>query len=140
LKFYEILYRIVSNQNFKIYKENSLFYNNSFKLKFNENALDAKLLLNYFLNLKKIENHFDVKFTNINLDKTYENSVNKILAYINKTQLLEEFNEFTFENKNQEELEFLINNNEEDRVMFMSENEKTIIELYKTQFDLAILR
>ena len=139
LKFYTILSKIFSNQKFKIYKENKLLYNYNPKMKFTEDTFDAKLLYNHFQNLKKIEKHFDIRFTNVNIDEAYNKSIKNILAYINKTQLVEQFNGHTFKIENKAEFENFIKSDEEDRILIMSENEKTIIDLYEIQFDLGYL-
>jgi hypothetical protein len=139
LKFYQILSKIISNQKFKIYKENKIFYNYVPKIEFSEDALDAKLLFNYFQNLKKIERYFDVRFSNINLEMTYEKSVDKILAFIDKIKKTEQFTGHVFKIENKEEFENFIESGDQDRVLIMSESEKTIINLYDIQFDLGYL-
>lgn len=139
LKFYEILYRIVSNQNFKIYKDGAVFYDNSFVIKFGDDALDAKLLLFYFQSLKKIERHFDIRFTKINFNNVNVKLIEKIIAYIDKTEIIEHFEGLIFKNENKDEFEYLINFGDEDRVMVMCENVKTIIKLHEIEFDLGYL-
>lgn len=137
LKFYEILSKIVSNEKFKIYREGKIFYNYNLKVKFSEDALDAKLLYCYFKNLKKIEKHFEIRFTKIDLQKAHEKSVKNIIAYIEKSQLVEQFNGLTFKIKDKVEFENLIKSGQEEKVFLVSDNEKTIIELYDLTFNLG---
>lgn len=137
LKFYGILAKIVSNEKFKIYKEGKIFYDYNLKVKFTEDALDAKLLFCYFQNLKKIEKYFDIRFTKIDLNKAYEKSVENILVYIDNSQLVEQFNGLIIKIEDEVEFENLVKNGKEEKVFMASENEKTIIELYDLTFNLG---
>lgn len=138
-KFYNMLYKIISSQKFKIYKENEIFYNYIPKIKFGEDALDAKLLLKYFEDLKKIEKHFDIRFTKISLNKTFEKSVKKIISYIEKKSFSEQFDGHSFKIEDENEFENFIKSGEEERVLIISEPERTIIDLYENKFDLGYL-
>jgi len=138
-KFYNILYKIISNQKFKIYKENEIFYNYIPKIKFEDDALDAKLLFKYFENLKKIEKHFNIKFSKINLEKKFEKLVKNIISYIDKTSFSEHFLGESFGIEGQKNFEQLISIDEGDLFLTWASNKKTIIDLYNNQFDLGYL-
>lgn len=138
-KFYNMLYKIISSQKFKIYKENEIFYNYIPKIKFEDDALDAKLLLKYFEDLKKIEKHFNLKFSKINLEKKFEKLVKNILAYIDKTSFSEHFLGESFGIEGQKNFEQLISIDEGDLFLTWVNNKKTIIDLYDKQFDLGYL-
>jgi hypothetical protein len=139
LKFYQILYKIISNQKFEIYKDDKLFYNYIPKMGFTENALEAKTLLNYFQNLKKIEKHFNIRFSKINLDKKNEKIIEKIISYIDKTTFTQQFNGHSFKIEDKDEFDNFIKTGEQDKVLIISDNEKTFIELYENKFDLGYL-
>lgn len=138
-KFYNMLYKIVSSQKFKIYKENEIFYNYIPKIKFGEDALDAKLLLKYFEDLKKIEKHYNLKFSKINLEKKIEKLVKNIVAYIDKTSFSDRFLGEYFRIEDQKNFEQLISIEEGDLLLTWASNKKTIIDLYNKQFDLGYL-
>ncbi|MCD9575072.1 SIR2 family NAD-dependent protein deacylase [Flavobacterium soyae] len=138
-KFYEMLYKIISGQKFKIYKENEIFYNYIPKIKFEDDALDAKLLLKYFEDLKKIEKHFNLKFSKINLEKKFEKLIKNILAYIDKTSFSEHFLGESFGIEGQKNFEQLISIDEGNLFLTWASNKKTIIDLYDKQFDLGYL-
>lgn len=138
-KFYNILYKIISNHKFKIYKENEIFYNYIPKIKFEDDALDAKLLLKYFEDLKKIEKQFNLKFSKINLEKKFEKLVKNILAYIDKTSFTEHFVGEFFGIEGQKNFEHLISLDGGDLFLTWASNKKTIIDLYDKQFDLGYL-
>lgn len=72
LNFYNILSRITSNQKFKMFQQSKLIYNYPGKIVFDKEAFDANFLFDYFSKLKKIENHFDVRFSEISLDEISE--------------------------------------------------------------------
>jgi hypothetical protein len=139
LKFYQILSRIASNQKFKIYQDNKLLYSYSPKLIFNENTFDAKLLLKYFQNLKKIEKHFDVRFSKISLNKIFENSIEKIISYIDKKSFPQKFEGHSFKIEDKNEFDRFVQTGNDERVLIMSENKKTIVELYDNKFEIGYL-
>src|SRR5690606_30121440 len=91
LNFYNILSRITSNQKFKLFKENKLFYSYKDKIVFDKDAFDSDFFADYFYKLRKIENYFNVQFTNINLDDASEKKMKHINAYIDKVVLQEDF-------------------------------------------------
>lgn len=139
INFYSILSRITSNQKFKIFKDNKLLYNYREKILFDEEAFDAHFLLDYFNQLKKIENYFDVKFTAINLENANEHHVMWITAYIDKIALEEEFIGMTFKNENKEEFDHIISNGEKDRVLVISDNKKSVFDLHGIDFTIGYL-
>ncbi len=140
LNFYSILSRITSNQRFKFFQENKLIFNYKEKIVFGEDALDARYLFDYFNKLKKLENHFDVRFVDISLDDANENYIDCIIAYLDKIVLDEEFNGMTFKNDNLEEFNFIINNGENERVLLISENEKSVVNLHGLDFTIGYLQ
>src|SRR5690606_842801 len=118
--FYEILTRIVAEKKFKAFENNKLIYTYLFDKKFEEDALSAKQLKEYFLKLKKIEKHFDVRFSKIDLREPNENSVETIIAYIDKIQLRRQFNESKFKIENKDTLDYLTKNNGDGKLLVMS--------------------
>lgn len=134
-----MLSKIVSNQKFKIYENNKLLFNYSPKISFDEDALGAKTLLTYFENLKKIEKHFDVRFTKITIDKKHEESIKKIINFIDKTVFFEPFNGHSFKIEDKDEFDNFIKMGEKEKLLMISENEKTVIELYENKFDIGYL-
>lgn len=139
LRFYQILSRIVSNQKFKIYHDNKLLYNYSPKLIFDENTFDAKLLLKYFENLKKIEKHFEVRFSKISLNKAFEKSIEKIISYIDQKSFPQKFDGHPFKIEDKNEFDKFVQAGNDERVLIMSENKKTIVELYDYKFEIGYL-
>lgn len=137
LNFYNILSRITSNQKFKMFQQSKLIYNYPGKIVFDKEAFDANFLLDYFSKLKKIENHFDVRFSDINLDEISEKRMKYIMAYIDKMILDEEFNGMTFENKNKKEFDYLTEDGDEDKALIISEKEKSIYNLHGIDFTIG---
>ncbi|MDL5514592.1 SIR2 family protein [Arenibacter sp. M-2] len=136
--FYEILTRIVAEKKFKAFENNKLIYTYLFDKKFEEDALSAKQLKEYFLKLKKIEKHFDVRFSKIDLREPKENFVETIIAYIDKIQLKRQFNEFKFKIVNKDKLDYLTKNNGEGKLLVMS-GKYPPIDLHGLQFDIGYL-
>ena len=140
LNFYNILHRIVSNVKFNLYKNNQLFFRYDNTLIINdENAFDAKLLKEYFEKLKKIERHFNVKFSNINLSDYNKKNINRIVSYIDKVVLDEKFEGMTFKNENEEEFKFLVEGSYKNKFLSISEKQKTIINLHNIDFTIGYL-
>lgn len=140
LNFYNIISRIVSNIKFDLIKDNKLFYRYDNWLTINDDdAFDAKLLLNYFEKLKKIERYFNVRFRNIDLDNYNLKIVKFIEAYIDKIVLEEEFKGMTFKNENKEESDFLIQEGYKDRVLVISEKQNSIYNLHGIDFTIGYL-
>lgn len=140
LNFYNILYRIVSNVKFNLYKNNQLFFRYDNRLIINdENAFDAKLLKEYFEKLKKIERHFNIRFSNINLNDYNKKNINRIVSYIDNVVLEENFEGMTFKNENEEEFKFLIEGSYKNKFLSISEKQKTIINLHNIDFTIGYL-
>ncbi len=139
LNFYNVLSRITSNQKFKLFKENKLFYTYKDKIVFDKDAFDADYLVEYFQKLRKIENYFEVQFSNINLDEVSERNLKYINAYIDKIVLQEEFIDMSFKNRNKDEFNFLIEGKHKDKVIVISEKQKSIYNLHGIDFTLGYL-
>lgn len=137
MNFYNILSRITSNQKFKMFQQTKLIYNYPGKIVFDKEAFDANFLLDYFSKLKKIENHFDVRFSDINLDEIREKKMKYIMAYIDKMILDEEFNGMTFINKNKKEFDYLTEDGNENKALIISEKEKSIYNLHGIDFTIG---
>jgi NAD-dependent SIR2 family protein deacetylase len=138
LNFFNILSRFVSNLKFDLMKDNLLFYSydNRFVIKDDE-AFDAKHLLGYFEKLKKIERHFNVRFNDIDLNNYNYKTVRFIVAYIDKTTVEEKFNGMTFENENEEEFNFLIE--DKNKVFVISEKQISNFKLHDIDFNIGYL-
>lgn len=139
LNFYNILSRITNNIKFKIYKDNNLFYTYDNKVDFKEDPLDATFLLNYFEKLKKIEQYFKERFTDINLDHSNKKIINYINSYIDKICLSEKISEFSFNIDNEDELKHVIENSEKEKVIVMSEKNVSTFELHGLKFNIGYL-
>ncbi len=136
--FYEMLSRIVVATKFKAFENHKLIYTYLFDQKFEEDVFRVKQQKEYFLNLKKIERHFDVRFSKIDLKEPKENSVEAIIAYIDKIQLKRQFNEAKFKIENKGNLDYLTKNNGEDKLLVMS-GKYPPIDLHGLQFDIGYL-
>lgn len=139
LNFYNILSRITSNQKFKLFKGNELFYTYDNKIDFDEDPFDAKYLLNYFEQLKKIESFFNKRFNNISLANSNEKTIKHITAYIDKIVLVEDFNSMTFKNDNQEEFDFLTSDEVKEKALVISEKQQSIYHLHGIDFTIGYL-
>lgn len=139
INFYSILSRITSNNKFKMFKENKLFFNYNEKIIFDDDPFDATFLLDYFNTLRKIEKYFEVQFTNISLDDANEKKLKYISAYIDKIVLQEKFNGMTFKNKNKKEFNFLIEEGHKDKVLVMSDKQISIYNLHGIDFKIGYL-
>ncbi|WP_374542312.1 SIR2 family protein [Flavobacterium sp.] len=139
INFYSILSRITSNNKFKMFKENKLFFNYNEKIIFDDDPFDATFLLDYFNSLRKIEKYFEVQFTNISLDDANEKKLKHISAYIDKIVLQEKFNGMTFKNKNKKEFNFLIEEGHKDKVLVMSDKQISIYNLHGIDFKIGYL-
>lgn len=139
LNFYNILSRITSNQKFKMFKENKVIFNYKEKIVFDKDAFDADFLVDYFYKLRKIENYFDVQFTDINLGKTNEQKLKYINAYIDKIVLEQEFNGMTFKNENKKEYDFLVDGEQTDKVLVISDKQIATYNLHGVDFSIGYL-
>lgn len=139
LIFYSILSRITANQKFKMFKENKLIYSYTKITMFEKNTFDAYYLFGYFNRLRKIENYFDVVFSEIKLKKGNEQKLNYIMAYIEKTTLEEDFHGITFSNDNKEEFEHILSMGEKETVLVLTEKEKSTFKLHGIDFTIGYL-
>lgn len=139
LNFYNLLSRITNNQSFKIFKEEKLLFTYDKKITFEGDHFDAIFIQDYFQKLKKIEQHFDVKFNNIDLDQIKKNTIDKIIAYTQKRPIKVKFNGFTFKNKNKEEVNYILETCKDKGVFLVSENTKTIYSLHGLDFEIGYL-
>lgn len=139
LNFYNILSRITANQRIKFFKDNKLFYNYKDRIAFEKDSFDAFFLQNYFTKLRKIENYFDVQFTDIVFSKMNEKSIRYIDAYINKIVLKENFEGMTFKNDNKEEFDFLLSKGKKETVLVTSEKQKLQVKLHGIDFTIGYL-
>lgn len=139
LNFYNILSRIIANQRIKFFKDNKLFFNYKDRIAFEKDSFDAFFLQNYFTKLRKIENYFDVQFTDIVFSKTNEKNIRYIDAYINKIVLKENFEGMTFKNDNKEEFDFLLSKGKKETVLVTSEKQKLQIKLHGINFTIGYL-
>ena len=140
LSFYNIISRMAHNKSFTLFKNNTLFYTYSYKIPLEEDPLDAHYLLNYFQKLKKIEQHFLVKFTNIIWAEINEKVIDKILSYIEKKTLKIDFLGFTFKNENQAEIENLLEICKDEGVFMVSENNKSTYNLHGLDFEIGYMQ
>ncbi|MCP9745981.1 SIR2 family protein [Lacihabitans sp. CS3-21] len=85
IKFYEITNKLFSKDRYKIYKENSIIYENV--LNFYDKKEDKNQLFEYLKKLKKIENHFGIRFFDLRLQEMNDDLVEGIISYIDKTEL-----------------------------------------------------
>lgn len=139
LNFYNILSRIVSNKKFKMFKENKIIFNykeNIFNDKF---AFDADFLIKYFYNLRKIENYFDVTFTDIKLEEVNPKNLKFINSYIDKIDFQKEFNGMTFKNNNKEEFNYLIKEENKDKVLIFSDEQISVYNLHGINLSIGYL-
>jgi NAD-dependent SIR2 family protein deacetylase len=139
LNFYNILSRITTNQRIKFFKDNKLFYNYKDRIAFEKDSFDAFFLQNYFTKLRKIENYFDVQFTDIVFSKMNEKNITYIDAYINKIVLKESFEGMTFKNDNKEEFDFLLSKGKKETVLVTSEKQKLQVKLHGIDFTIGYL-
>lgn len=139
LNFYNVLSRITSNKKFKMFKENKLIFSYKERIAFDKDIFDADFLVDYFYKLRKIENYFDVQFTEISLDKTDEQKLKYINAYIDKIVLEEEFNGMTFKNENKKEYDFLVDGEHKDKVLVISDKQIATYNLHGVDFSIGYL-
>lgn len=139
LNFYNILSRITANQRIKFFKDNKLFYNYKDRIAFEKDSFDAFFLQNYFTKLRKIENYFDVQFTDIVFSKMNEKNIRYIDAYINKIVLKENFEGMTFKNDNKEEFDYLLSKGKNETVLVTSEKQKLQLKLHGINFTIGYL-
>lgn len=139
LNFYNILSRITANQKIKFFKDNKLFYNYKDRIAFEKDSFDAFFLQNYFTKLRKIENYFNVQFTDIVFSKMNEKNIRYIDAYINKIVLKENFEGMTFKNDNKEEFDYLLSKGKNETVLVTSEKQKLQLKLHGINFTIGYL-
>lgn len=139
LNFYNIVSRITNNQTFKLFKDDQLLYTYDNRIQFEEDSFDAKFLLDYFQKLKKIEQHFELKFFNIDFNQIDEKIVEKVLAYIENRALKVKFNGLTFINKNRDEINYLLETCKDKGVFLASENIKSTYSLHGLDFETGYL-
>ena len=88
LEIYRLFLYLLSAENFQVhFIENNQVVNNAFPYNLSEDLnKEINIYLDYFSKLKKIENHFGVRFNNIdNLTKGTEKIMNKVINAISGT-------------------------------------------------------
>jgi NAD-dependent SIR2 family protein deacetylase len=139
LNFYNIVSRIASNKSFKLIKNDRPFYNYNSKIQFEGDPLDSIFLLDYFKKLKIIEQFYNVKFKNIYLNQIKKNTIDKVIAYIEKRPLKVKFDGLNFINKNRDEIDHILETCKDKGVFLTSENIKSTYCLHRLDFETGYL-
>ena len=139
INFYAILSRITCNQGFMIHQGSKLIFKHKRMIIFNKDSFDADFFIEYFTKLKKIEKYFNVRFTDIDLENASEKYLSYIMAYVDKIVLEEKFDGMTLKNENKEEFEYIINSEKNEKVLVISEGEKTTYNLHGLDFTIGYL-
>jgi NAD-dependent SIR2 family protein deacetylase len=139
LNFYNIVSRIASNKSFKLIKNDRPFYNYNSKIQFEGDPLDSIFLLDYFKKLKIIEQFYNVKFKNIDLNQIKKNTIDKVIAYIEKRPLKVKFDGLNFINKNRDEIDHILETCKDKGVFLTSENIKSTYCLHRLDFETGYL-
>lgn len=137
LTFYNIASRITNNQSFKLFKDNELLYTYDNKFQFDGDPYGAKFLLDYFQKLKKIEQYFNVKFSNIDFNQINENIVENVLAYTEKQALKVKFNGLTLKDYNQEQIHQMLTAPQDEWALFYSNPEISSYNLHSLDFKIG---
>lgn len=137
LTFYNIASRITNNQSFKLFKDNELLYTYDNKFQFDGDPYGAKFLLDYFQKLKKIEQYFNVKFSNIDFNQINENIVENVLAYTEKQALKVKFNGLTLKDYNQEQIHQMLTAPQDEWALFYSNSEISSYNLHSLDFKIG---
>lgn len=137
LNFYNIVSRITNRQSFKLFKEDKLFYTYNNIIQFDENNFNEKFLLDYFKNLKKIEQHYNVKFSNIDCDHINENIVENVLAYVEKRALKVKFDGLTLKDYDHEQVQHMLTAPENELALFYSKPEISSYNLHNLDFSIG---
>ena len=137
LHFYNIFSRITNNQTFKLFKDDKLFYTYDKRIQFEEDSFDAKFLLDYFQKLKKIEQHFTVKFSNIVWEELNKKTINTIIAFIEKKSQKVEFKGLELNEYDEQEISSMLKANANEWALIYSDPEISCFNLHGLDFNLG---
>ncbi|CAM2973078.1 SIR2 family NAD-dependent protein deacylase [Flavobacterium frigoris] len=137
LHFYNIFSRITNNQKFRLFKDDKLFYTYDNKIKFEEDSFDAKFLLDYFQKLKKIEQHFAVKFSNIVWEELNKKTVERIITYIEKKFQNVDFLGLNLNDYDEKQINNMLKATTNEWVSFYSNQEVSIYNLHSLDFKIG---
>jgi|SRR5690554_1762744 len=135
IEFYEIMTRIMSGVQFTAFKNNEKKYRHgdNFQLNMTEGNFEAMLV--HFKNLNKIEQFFQIRFTNLELEEKVFSKVENIMAYIRKGFIVETFDNFKIEN--QEDVVNVIKDEKGDFQLLSTVNERTVFNLHNQILDIG---
>lgn len=137
LQFYQILSRITENQKFKIRKDGKPFFNSEqFPLPFTIDAFQSHTLKEYFSNLKTIEKHFDITFTQIDSQQMFAEDLGFIISFIKNEAIMCDLETLSFDVKHNH-LKLLKEMNEEQKQFAICDKKKTIINLHGHDFNIG---
>jgi len=137
LNFYNLFSRITNNQKFTIFKYDKLFYTYDNRIQFEEDSFDAKFLLDYFQKLKKIEQHFTVKFSNIVWTEINKKTINTIIAFIEKKSQKVEFKGIELNEYDEQEISSMLKANANEWAFIYSNPEISCFNLHGLDFILG---
>ena len=143
LKFFEIFEKTISGQNFTVYKRNKIIYKNvdGPKIKITKKGSDR--LQEYFINLRKIEKHFEKHFRSINISDADDELVSYILAFINKEDVKQDFNQIKAPIENKDNLDDLIQKSKKDNGLLfflLQASDPFILNLHGLNFNIGFCR
>lgn len=100
IEFYTFISKIAQGEEFSVYTDKGLAITKSFPLS-DEMTNETLFLLSYFKNLNKIEQHYNLRFANFNIDEIDDATiaiVTNLTALIEKGYIIYDWNdELTFE-------------------------------------------
>lgn len=135
IEFYEIMTRVMSEVQFTAYKNNEKKYRHADNFQLNMTEGNFEAMLEHFKNLKRIEQFFEIRFTNLKLEHEVFSKAEDIMAYIEKGFIVETFDKSKFEIG---ESDFnTIKGEKGDFLLLYAENERTVYNLHNHKIDVG---
>lgn len=142
IDFYTIIWRVINKVDFQIFSNDSEIefplksslaeFKNEESLKTTENYF------NYFKDLKRIENYFKIRFTNLDLNKIDYKTVDEVISFIDKKEISLKMNTITYTPKTREEIDDLIKfHKKNDFGIGLFDNIKSEVKLHNHKFEIG---
>src|SRR5690554_12550 len=135
IEFYEIMTRIMSGIQFTAFKNNEKKYRHGDNWQLNMTEGNFEDMLVHFKNLKKIEQFFKIRFTNLELEGKDFSKVENIMAFIRKEFIADKFDNFKIQKE--EDAVNVIKDEKDDFLLLSAVNERTVYNLYNHKIDIG---
>lgn len=137
LKFFNIYDKFMDGIDFKIFKGSEIIYESLDVSKMSISSDKEHPLTRYFKGLKMIEQHYGVRFSNIDIDYIDFTMLDCIIAYIQKRRLKIKSEPMSIKLKNKQEVEGFLEKINQKIVMISRPEEKIVLNFHDLEFNVG---